>query len=113
MYSVICILVTVRCALLSVFCILIFCVIISPYSSTMSAKPKTPDKFSRYVDPTGEFSNRELKLSVFYLKHKLLLQKIGKNVLIVWCVVSVGYSFGYWVYYFSFGYFEDQKIAAA
>lgn len=79
----------------------------------MFAKPKTPDKFSRYTDPTGEFSNRELTLGVWYLKHKLLLQKIGKNILIVWCVVTVGYSFGYWLYYFSYGYFQDQKMAAA
>ncbi|OGH71743.1 MAG: hypothetical protein A2921_00060 [Candidatus Magasanikbacteria bacterium RIFCSPLOWO2_01_FULL_43_20b] len=77
----------------------------------MFAKPKTPDKFSRYTDPTGEFSNRELKLGVWYLKHKLLLQKIGLRLLIVWCVVTVGYSFGYWLYYFSYGYFQDQKMA--
>jgi hypothetical protein len=77
----------------------------------MFTKPKTPDKFSRYTDPTGEFSNRELKLGVWYLKHKLSLQKIGKNILIVWCVVTVGYSFGYWLYYFSYGYFQDEKMA--
>lgn len=73
---------------------------------------KTIDKFSRYTDPTGEFSNRELKLAEWYLKHKLLLQKIGKYILIVWCVITVGYGVGYLVYYFSYGYFQDQKMSA-
>lgn len=72
---------------------------------------KIKSKFSRYTDPTGEFSNRALKLAEWYLKHKLLLQKIGKYILVGWCVVTVGYSFGYWLYYFSYGYFQDQKMA--
>src|SRR3989339_206473 len=71
---------------------------------------KNKPKLSRYTDPTGEFSNRSLKLAEWYLKHKLLLQKIGKNFLIVWCVVTVGYSFGYWTYYLSYGYFKDQNM---
>lgn len=73
---------------------------------------KTKDKLSRYTDPTGEFSNRSLKLAEWYLKHKLLLQKIGKYILVAWCVVTVGYGFGYLGYYFSYGYFQDQKMAA-
>ncbi|MBI5221984.1 MAG: hypothetical protein HY980_00590 [Candidatus Magasanikbacteria bacterium] len=78
----------------------------------MLGKPKQPDKFSRYVDPTGEFSNRELQLGFWYLKHKLLLRKIATRALIVWCVVTVGYSSAYWLYYFSYGYFQDEKMMA-
>lgn len=70
---------------------------------------KKVDKLSRYSDPTGEFSNRQIKLAEWYLKHKLLLQKIGKNFLIVWCAATVGYSLSYWVYYLSYGYFQDQN----
>lgn len=73
---------------------------------------KIKSKLSRYTDPTGEFSNRQIKLAEWYLKHKLLLQKIGKYILIAWCVVTVGYGFGYLGYYFSYGYFQDKKMAA-
>ena len=73
---------------------------------------KIKSKLSRYTDPTGEFSNRSLKLAEWYLKHKLLLQKIGKYILVAWCVVTVGYGFGYLGYYFSYGYFQDQKMAS-
>lgn len=68
------------------------------------------EKLSRYSDPTGEFSNRSLKLAEWYLKHKLLLQKIGKWFLVLWCIVTIGYSFGYWAYYLSYGYFKDQNM---
>jgi len=73
---------------------------------------KEQDKLSRYKDPTGEFSNRQLKLANWYISHKLLLKKIGLGLLITWCVVTVSYSFGYWGYYFSTGYWQDQDMLA-
>ncbi|KKQ26988.1 MAG: hypothetical protein US42_C0017G0009 [Candidatus Magasanikbacteria bacterium GW2011_GWC2_37_14] len=68
------------------------------------------DKFEKYSDPLNEFSNRELKLGEWFLRHELKLKTIGKNTLIVFCVVTVGYSFGYWLYYFGYGYWQDQKM---
>ena len=70
----------------------------------------TEEKFSKYVDPTGEFTNRELKMAEWYLQHKIKMQNFLKWFLIVWCVVTVGYSFGYWLYYGAYGYFQDQKM---
>lgn len=71
---------------------------------------KIKDKLSQYTDPTGEFSNRELKLAEWYVKNKLKLKKNGIGLLVVWCVLTIGYSFGYWGYYFSTGYFRDQEM---
>ncbi len=68
------------------------------------------DKLSQYVDPTGEFSNRSLKMSEWYIKHKLLLRKIGLWSLSIWCVVSMGYSLTNWALYYMHGYFEDQDM---
>ena len=48
-------------------------------------KPKKVKKqkplLKRYQDPTGEFSNRELKAGMWYLKHKLLLRHLGYGFL--------------------------------
>jgi len=73
---------------------------------------KIKPKLSRYTDPTGEFTNRELKTAEWYLKHKLLLQNIVKWFLILLCVITIGYSFSYWIYYFAYGYFKDQQMYA-
>jgi len=75
----------------------------------MSTK-KVEDNLNKYVDPTGEYTNQELRLSEWYLRHKLLLQKIGTGCLIAWCVITVGYSLSYWLYYFSYGYSRDQLV---
>lgn len=68
------------------------------------------NKFERYQDPTGEFSNKQLKWGEWYLRHKLLLQKIGTTILVVWCVVTIGYGFGYLGYYLVVGYSQDQAM---
>ncbi len=73
---------------------------------------KKIDMLSKYTDPTGEFSNRELKTAEWYLRHKIQLKNIFKWFLILWCIITIGYSFGYWGYYFSYGYFQDQKMYA-
>ena len=68
------------------------------------------DKFEKYSDPLNEFSNRELKISEWFLRHELKLKDIGKNALVVFCVITIGYSFGYWLYYFGYAYWQDQKM---
>lgn len=73
---------------------------------------KVKDKLSQYADPTGEFSNRQFKLAEWYVVNKLRLKKIGIGALIVWCALTIGYSFGYWGYYFSTGYFKDKDMMA-
>ena len=49
---------------------------------------KSADKFSRYVDPTGELPNQELKLAKWYLKHKILLGQIGVDLLVAFIVLA-------------------------
>ncbi len=71
-----------------------------------------PEQFTRYVDPTGEFTNRELQFGSWYVRHRLLLGKIGLGVLIVWCVVTMGFSLWKGVEYLAFGYFDDQDLQA-
>ena len=69
---------------------------------------KSADKFSRYVDPTGELPNQELKLAKWYLKHKILLGQIGVDLLVAFIVVTGGYSLIAWGSYLIFGYQQDE-----
>ena len=71
---------------------------------------KKPAKFEKYIDPTGEFTNKELRLAEWYLRHKILLGKIGAGVLIVWCVVTIGYSIWGWGAYLIFGWSQDRRL---
>lgn len=72
-------------------------------------KDKKPSSLSRYVDPTGELTNRQLLFSEWYVKHQQLLGRIGLGCLIVFCVLTIGYSLFAWGHYFIFGYVEDQR----
>lgn len=80
-------------------------------SSSVGAQNKGGDRLSRYEDPTGEFPNRELKMAEWYLRHKLLMQKIGTGLLVAWCVITIGYSLIAWGNYLIFGYVEDRDMA--
>lgn len=71
---------------------------------------KNSDKLNKYIDPTGEFSNREFKLSEWYIQHKLTLRKIGLSSLLIFAVATLGYSLLYWGYYFTTGYWQDQQM---
>lgn len=73
--------------------------------------PTREDKlFTRYVDPTGELSNRELIAGTWYVRHKALFKNILIAVLFVWCIASIGGSILYMLFYISEGYWSDQKI---
>ncbi|HLD31687.1 MAG TPA: hypothetical protein VJB37_02210 [Patescibacteria group bacterium] len=67
------------------------------------------DRLSRYRDPFGEISTGELRWGEWYLRHKLWLRQVLITVLVVWSILTVGYGLSYLVYYFSYGYFVDQK----
>lgn len=69
------------------------------------------DKFSRYRDPTGEFSNSTLKTGEWYVAHRILLRNIMIGILVVWGVVSVGYGVVAWGHYIVSGYFADRELA--
>lgn len=73
---------------------------------------KEIEKFEKYIDPNDDFSNKELKWAEWYLKHKLSFRKATLFFLISFCVLTVGFSLSYLGYYFSYGYFQDQKMYA-
>lgn len=77
----------------------------------MTGTPKPKDKFSRYTDATGQFSNRDLKTGEWYVQNKILLRNILIGVLGVWSVISVGYSLVAWGSYIVDGYFDDRALA--
>lgn len=77
----------------------------------MPVNQKPPDKFSRYTDPTGQLSNRDLKTGEWYVEHKIMLRNILIGFLGVWCAISVGYGVLGWLYYFVSGYFDDRALA--
>ncbi len=66
--------------------------------------------FERYVDPTGEFTNRELGFSEWYLKHKIQLRQGLTVFLIVVCVVLGGYSLYRVIEYAFYGYWHDEAL---
>lgn len=76
----------------------------------MPVSKKPQDKFSRYVDASGQFTNRELKTGEWYVTHKLLLRTILIWILGIWCVLSVGYGLIGWVMYYTSGYFDDRAL---
>lgn len=78
----------------------------------MFGKKKPEDARSRYNDPTGDLPNRELDIALWYIRHKILLQKIGVAMLASLAVVTFGYGLIGWGYYLIFGYFEDKNMQA-
>ena len=68
------------------------------------------NQFARYTDPTGEFTNSSFRLGEWYVKNKFELRKIFITILAIWAVGSVLFSFGYWGYYYSIGYWDDQRM---
>ncbi|MBD3311091.1 MAG: hypothetical protein GF349_01160 [Candidatus Magasanikbacteria bacterium] len=73
-------------------------------------KNKKEDLASRYEDPSGSFGSGELKAATWYVKNKLLLQKIGIGALAVFCIITVGYSLFGWGKYLIFDYFSDRDM---
>lgn len=76
----------------------------------MPVSKKPQDKFSRYVDASGQFTNNELKAGEWYVAHKLVLRTILIWILGIWCVLSVGYGLIGWVMYYTSGYFKDRAL---
>lgn len=75
-------------------------------------EPSEKQRLAQYTDVVGGVSSRALKLAKLYVRHKLLLQRVGIGALVAWCVVTVGYSLFAWGEYLIFGYSEDQQMYA-
>lgn len=71
---------------------------------------KEKNNLSRYVDTTGELSSTQLKISSWYLRHKILLQQIGFGMLVGFCVAIGSFSLFSWGKYFFVDYWQDKKL---
>ena len=71
---------------------------------------KTKNTIAKYEDVSGQFSNKTLFQSFWFVSHKLLLRNIVIGVLMLWCLISVGYSVFVFGDYVLFGYWEDRTM---
>lgn len=68
------------------------------------------EKFSRYVDPTGEFTNQDLNLGEWYIRHRVMLREIVVGILVTVIAVFGGYSVYKLTEYAFFGYSHDNRV---
>lgn len=79
----------------------------------MFGKKKQTDQMSRYVDPTGEFTNKELNAGLWYVRHKMALARAGTIVLAGIALSLFGYGLVFWGQYLLFGYRQDVRMLAS
>lgn len=48
--------------------------------------------FEQYIDPTGEFTNKELAVGDWFVRHKIFLRRLSFGLLIAWCVITIAFS---------------------
>ncbi len=75
-------------------------------------KKKGVDNLSRYKDPNGGFSARDLRLATWYVAHKDQLRAIFVICFSLFDAVLIGYGFWGWGMYATVGYREDQIMYA-
>lgn len=68
---------------------------VAPLKSTVA--PKTD--YHKYQDPTGEFDTKELQYSLWYMKHKVLIYRLGIFSLILIIVFLFLLSGVLWTFY--------------
>ncbi len=73
---------------------------------------KPTDPSTLYQPTDGDLSNKQLAISVWLLKHKETFVSIGTFSLVLWCIISVGYSTYRWAEYAILGYWQDKKLLA-
>lgn len=61
-------------------------------------------RLDRYVDPTGEFTNRDLRFAEWFVKHKILLRQILVGFLFTISLVFGGFSLYKIIEYTFYGY---------
>lgn len=81
------------------------------YNIYMNFFNNNKEKLSEYDSDEG-LSYKQLRFSEWYLRHKADLKKWFIRFLMSVCVITVGGSFIGWIYYYSFGYWNDQDLVA-
>ena len=67
------------------------------------AQKKPTINVDRYVDPTGEYTTKQLRLSEWYVRNRQLLGQIGTGALILFAVGFNLYGLFAWGNYLVFG----------
>ena len=61
----------------------------------VGASEKKAD-FRRYVDTSGDFGNKQLAISLWFVKHKVLFYRIGLGILLIFNIFLYIYNIGLW-----------------
>ncbi len=83
----------------------------------MFSKPPTKQSnkkpsLDRYVDPTGELSNKKLKFGEWYVRNRELLRQILIGILTAWCLVAGSYSLYAWGKWVAVDIWADNRMQA-
>lgn len=82
------------------------------FKSNSTEEKKHTELLSRYEDPTGEYTNRTLRFSEWYVRHQVWLRHVVMGFLIATIVVFGGYGlYGIFEYAF-YGYGRDERLRA-
>ena len=68
------------------------------------------EDYKKFIDSTGEFSNRQLQFSTWYIKHRVILKKIIYGCLAVFGGITILYGVIMWGLYFGIGFFDDKQM---
>ncbi len=77
-----------------------------------TTEPPKPD-FGRYEDPSGDFDSKELKLSLWFVRHKVLLYRLTVGALIAVCIIEWAYSLASLGLFAAVGWRADQQLRAS
>ena len=80
------------------------------FSKQPTKLPVKKPSLERYVDPTGELTNKKLKFGEWYVRNRLLLRKIFVGSLTAWCIVFGGYSLYGWGKWLAIDIWNDNKM---
>lgn len=65
---------------------------------------------NKYTDTQGNFSSKELRASEWYVRHRVMLGKIGTGILVAFCIIFNLYALIAWGDYLFFGMIGDAQM---
>jgi len=81
----------------------------SSLDPTLSSQPAKKN-YQNYVDPTGEFSSKKLKYSLWFVENKVLFYRVFLIFLVVFIIITWGVSLWWWGRYLLFGLSENSRL---
>lgn len=80
------------------------------FSKQPAKEPIKKSTLHRYVDPTGELTNKKLKFGEWYVRNRLLLRQIVVGSLTAWCIGFGGYSLFGWGKWLAIDIWQDNRM---